>query len=127
MYSPHNMDTCNSPCKGASACHNLQDHLVQPQPESPDISPHSSRTPSRAAQAPPVLPSLRGLGVQGTDLVSPVKGSHEGRSAVGSRLSSVSTPVQVVQAMVASEPQSPDPRDPIPAKWPPQHSEGPEA
>lgn len=90
--------------------------------ESPDNSPHSSRTPSQAAQAPPILPALQSSGLQGADLVTPTKGSLEGWAAVGSRLSSVSIPVQVVQAMVASEPQSPDTKDPIPAK---QHFEGP--
>ena len=59
-------------------------------------------------------------------MVTATKGSLEVWSAVGSRLSSVSMPVQVVQAMVASELRSPDPKDPpIPAKWPPQHFEPP--
>lgn len=114
-------------------CHiPLQDHLVQPSLDTPDISPHSSphssRTPSQATQASPMLPALRSSAPQGADLSSPVRSSLEGWSAVGSRLSSVSMPAQKnVQATVVSEPQSPgtDFKDPISAKWPPQHFEGP--
>ncbi|KAL3158747.1 hypothetical protein ABBQ32_011475 [Trebouxia sp. C0010 RCD-2024] len=101
------------------------DHLMQHPRESPDNSAHSSRTPSQAAQASPLVPSLRSPGLQSADLVTPTKSSLEGWSALGSRLSSVSMPAQVVQAMVASELRSPDPKDPIPAKWPPQHFEAP--
>ena len=63
------------------------------------------------------MPALRG---PSTDGVGVVKGGHEGWSAVGSRLSSVSMPVQA-----AMEPGSPDLHDPIFAQWPPQDFERP--
>ncbi|DBA66841.1 TPA: hypothetical protein ACH3X2_001975 [Trebouxia sp. C0005] len=96
------------------------DHLVRSAPDGPDHSAHTSRTPSEASQA-----GLLANRVQGPqEPAAHGKTIHEGGwSSMGSRLSSVSAPMQVLHELTSSEPSSPDPSEPILAKWPPRSFE----
>jgi len=98
------------------SCAYLQDRSA---PDDPDHSAHTSRTPSEASQAGPLAHRIP------QDPVANGKSTHEGGwSSMGSRRSSVSAPLQVLHELAPSEPSSPDPSDPILAKWPPRSFEG---
>ncbi|KAL0044703.1 hypothetical protein WJX82_006155 [Trebouxia sp. C0006] len=97
------------------------DHLVRSAPDGPDHSAHTSRTPLQASQA-----GLLAHRIQGPqDPVANGKSTHEGGwSSMGSRLSSVSAPLQVLHELTPAEPSSPDPSEPMLAKWPRRSFEG---
>ena len=90
--------------------------MIRQTPDSPDGSTHNSRAWSQVSVAGPSPPALRPPGLQALDLAAGGKGSHEGWSAVGSRLSLVTVPMQAMLDM--TPPGSPDATEPILAKWP---------